>query len=783
MKPTPVRLLWPDGQVRVEGQKIGTHYVGEYRSWTNKGTPREHAFRLPDGRLEGEALLFHHGEGRVAKRVYRNGVVVLDASQRAQVVRLIHAKHDRNDVKEILGRHAHADHTLQLLWDLVRRGDLPAHEQPWVWCLLSEDLRGVTGADVVALLSRISFDEAALRRAENGDIYLLLPFWPRELDDLVAQVYPKDPEPFRHALADLPSAMADGVRTVMARCGETVEDFERNMAEVLAATQLERELPTLLWWPAKNRNDRTSLPTTEEGWSDVSELVTTLSSWEAYLDALIRRALEEERRYLPVSTCAALFRHATREQLPKLLPSIKGRWSEVHAVVRSLGLAAAELRALAESIAAQQPHSDVPEVLRLAALAEEPDPAVLEHLTFTTWDRHQTLPSLEAVDRFMVPALERLPVEPLRARLTELLTQTDYGLPLAIHFRDDGLLERVASNLRTGLGQLFHGQASALALARMGVEGIPWMLEQIAAHENEHEVYGDLLAWSILLIAQDHQVPAEVRPLLTRPWRSLDRRQAYERELLEELQKGARKSVRPGRSKSKATSGEKPNKKKQTPEKKPASARTPSLVALAKKLVAALGSPTRVDLLVPMRKTPGPRTVSRAGGLPIGVDETTWPRRGGVLMEHLLTLDLRNIQTRHAFGSDAAAVAVFGDTRRGPTDTVVLPLTAADLKKGIPKGAWTADVAPSAGKGITIKTLLVPAAVFGPPSEHDDLPTLKDLLISQPGFAAAEPLWLQDPQDPGEAFGFQFDERLGDVVLGDSGVMYVFGGAAFFQCL
>lgn len=795
MEPTPVRIEWPNGQIRVEGQKLGNRYVGEYRSYTKSGALREQATYLDDGRLQGEATLFHHGEGKVATRTYREGVVVLDDEQRADVVRLVRAKDQSRDIREILGRHAHQRHEIQLLWDLVRRGELPAHEHPPLWRVLREDLRGVRGEDVAALLARLEMDEEAMAEAERrGVLVTWLPFWPYDLDAIVSRVYPRDPEPFRRALPELPPAMADGVRTVMARSGESVDGFGRDMARVLAERHLDKGLGEPFWWPEKDRREAVRFPREEHGWPDVTELVERFTSRDAFLDALVAHALDLGHRRLPLARAFPLLARADAAQLPHLVGRLEGRWSEIHQLLRELRLPPERYVALADHVADAHPaHEDA---LLLAALDAGADPSLLGRVTLQSWDRFGSRRDLTAVEAFMVPVLERLEVEAVRARLSALLRERSRQvapcLPIAARYADDALLAQVSEHVRERGRRLREEDATALALSWLGAERIPWMLEEIEAHQKADPPYADRLVWAVLRIAQDEKVPAEVRPLLGWKWPSLRRSDTYLRKTLEELQKTARRNVR--RSRKKAGAKKKATAKKKTTTKKRAAKKTtakktggkrrkPALKTFARALVDAHGAPAEVTLLKPKSTKPGARTVNRAGGLPIGVDEDTWPRHRGVLMEHLITLDAGRVPALRRFGDGVKAVALFADSRRGPQRFEVVLLGAEDLRKGVPKGDWTRDVSPRPGKGVDVRTLVVPGAVFGEGVEDEDLRTLRDMVLSQPGFAAPSPLWIQAPQQPGGPFGFQVDERLCDAELGDGGMVYVFGRAAFVQSL
>ena len=156
-------------------------------------------------------------------------------------------------------------------------------------------------------------------------------------------------------------------------------------------------------------------------------------------------------------------------------------------------------------------------------------------------------------------------------------------------------------------------------------------------------------------------------------------------------------------------------------------------------------------------------------------------------MDHLLTLsldDLPELREQLGAGDDAAAISLFVSDRddngayAGNSETKVLILTKADVKAG---GKKAKDVEGHAAQAIRVTRVEVPEAVFAeePAAELEEL---QKRIYGLGGRALGEPLWLQDPQDGAGAFVLQFDENLVDTNLGDSGVMYVFGDDAFWQC-
>ena len=74
----------------------------------------------------------------------------------------------------------------------------------------------------------------------------------------------------------------------------------------------------------------------------------------------------------------------------------------------------------------------------------------------------------------------------------------------------------------------------------------------------------------------------------------------------------------------------------------------------------------------------------------------------------------------------------------------------------------------------------VPEAVFDNWENNESLAELFEA-VHNSAYAGGKPTWLQGEGYEGH-FIFQFDEKLIEVNLGDSGVMYVFTNTAFWQC-
>lgn len=229
----------------------------------------------------------------------------------------------------------------------------------------------------------------------------------------------------------------------------------------------------------------------------------------------------------------------------------------------------------------------------------------------------------------------------------------------------------------------------------------------------------------------------------------------------------------------------------------------------------------RVWLIVPRDGDTPEGAVRRAGGPPIGVDESTRPKWNDEYMHHLVTIDLDEVPSLRKAPTlaEARAVAVFVSDYEeneaftpGTKQTAVVALTQADIDKG----EWTGpEVEDPDSQAFFLVPVDVPVTVFEPIEESDggfsaldaDERPYKD---AEKLRAALRAFVLKTAKTPGarlaalrselvnndhvggrvlhwsdcdyeKDFLFQFTEDLLDVNLGDAGTMYVFADTAFWK--
>ncbi len=259
------------------------------------------------------------------------------------------------------------------------------------------------------------------------------------------------------------------------------------------------------------------------------------------------------------------------------------------------------------------------------------------------------------------------------------------------------------------------------------------------------------------------------------------------------------------------TAGKKSSKKAAQHAARKAAAAQPAPAKPAKVAKVAAPSeplmgPKYAVLKADYRRQPGADDINRVGGLPIGFDAASWPRREGVPMYHVLTIDLKDHPAIVAQRFRALALFINSPMKNeaytpGNDHTTVILLTEDDLQKGVP--AWP--------EGLDKKEALRAGRL-----RFESAAELTRKKLYQESFAGDDPIWLQgdesdedyddygddsdddsddvsdDDSDDSAAdprqhiphiFVLQFDERLiRGINLGDAGIMYVYSDSAWWQC-
>lgn len=197
----------------------------------------------------------------------------------------------------------------------------------------------------------------------------------------------------------------------------------------------------------------------------------------------------------------------------------------------------------------------------------------------------------------------------------------------------------------------------------------------------------------------------------------------------------------------------------------------------------------KIYILEKSDKPPTAESVKRIGGKPIGITEKDFPMFDGQAMQHLITLDLEampELKAGELEGKSAVALFVSDRAENNANDpdsgeSKVVLLTAEDLKNGEPDEIPNPNENAGANEAATytVEAVEVPASVFTDWDADDSLEEIYEA-VHNAAYAGGEPTFIQSENFDGQ-FVFQFDDKLIKTQLGDSGVMYVFADAAYWE--
>ena len=233
-----------------------------------------------------------------------------------------------------------------LLWELVRRGDYPAWDDPVVWETLASEsgMKAASAQDIVDFLSKVSaFDKE--RDGDDGshddyyddmdgydsepvfESFRLARFWPWHLDTMAMHAYAEDRELVEEAAHTFSEDLQQGLQLVRRRFGVIKkEEVADEVVNSLASVDVWQEIPgPIVDW---EDGELITLNTNRSG--DEREIARR-RFLDQFADAptwgrALLKALGEEHEQLPIfNNLLPAWPFADTEQLANLLEHIKFR--------------------------------------------------------------------------------------------------------------------------------------------------------------------------------------------------------------------------------------------------------------------------------------------------------------------------------------------------------------------------------------------------------------------------------------------------------------------------
>lgn len=215
---------YPDGKPKFRGEWAHGVAVGVHTSWDEQGKASEEIFEygLPESLRK---------DAKKAERV-------------AKKLRKARDNYKKYDVLRDALECGHEGPYLVFLW---KERYYDTANDPETWDKLAE-ARGVfDGALLMELLSSIT-----ATKLETGYVAPHLPYWPNELDDIVMDVYLRDPGPIDAGWRELPLAMKKGVASCIARFGADIgKTLHRDLGALAKKHAENYGISDTIRWPAE----------------------------------------------------------------------------------------------------------------------------------------------------------------------------------------------------------------------------------------------------------------------------------------------------------------------------------------------------------------------------------------------------------------------------------------------------------------------------------------------------------------------------------------------------
>lgn len=215
---------YPDGKPKFRGEWAHGVAVGVHTSWDENGKASEEAFAygLPESLRK---------DAKKAERI-------------AKKLRKARDNYKKYDVLREAVDYGYEGPYLVFLW---KERYYDTANDPETWDKLTE-ARGVfDGALLMEFLNSIT-----VKKLETGYVAPHLPYWPNELDDIVMDVYLRDPGPIDAGWRELPSAMQKGVASCLARFGVDIgKVLHRDLGALVKKHVEDYGIGDTIRWPAE----------------------------------------------------------------------------------------------------------------------------------------------------------------------------------------------------------------------------------------------------------------------------------------------------------------------------------------------------------------------------------------------------------------------------------------------------------------------------------------------------------------------------------------------------
>lgn len=234
---------YPGGQLAYRRFYDHGKPVGVHETWSTDGTLTSRTTYDPSSRLV-EKLTVVDGKETIERFVH--GLpekLVADRKKLTKIAAKVAKGKDRYKKQDALGEAVDYGQRGALALHLWREGLLDLPQEPELFELVRGEAHAMSGEELMRLLAQVELTK---------DTYSAhLPQWPSDLDELVVEVFARDPGPIEAGWRDLPSAARRGVGFVLARFGKDVRKELGDLSALLAEKHAENAIQERLRWPAR----------------------------------------------------------------------------------------------------------------------------------------------------------------------------------------------------------------------------------------------------------------------------------------------------------------------------------------------------------------------------------------------------------------------------------------------------------------------------------------------------------------------------------------------------
>jgi antitoxin component YwqK of YwqJK toxin-antitoxin module len=234
---------YPGGQLAYRRFYDHGKPVGVHEAWSTDGTLTSRTTYDASSRLV-EKLTVVDGKETIERFVH--GLpekLVADRKKLTKLAAKVAKGKDRYKKQDALGEAVDYGQRGALALHLWREGVLDLPKEPELFELVRGEAHAMSGEELMRLLAQVELTK---------DTYSAhIPQWPSDLDELVVEVFARDPGPIEAGWRELPSAAKRGVGFVLARFGKDVRKELGDLSELLAKKHAESAIQERLRWPAR----------------------------------------------------------------------------------------------------------------------------------------------------------------------------------------------------------------------------------------------------------------------------------------------------------------------------------------------------------------------------------------------------------------------------------------------------------------------------------------------------------------------------------------------------